>query len=234
MKLLLRSLFFPVLALCFTGCQLKQSSSQAMKPLFPEDGVPRGWVVRQWSDLAKPAESNVVWTVAGGILHGSPDRGTWLVSEREYGNFELDFEFKLGPQGNSGLALRTPMRGDPAFDAMELQMVDQRYKPDSKDTELTGAIYRALPPRQQVYKPLEWNHYQVTLSGSGMRVLLNGVVIHDLDLDQQSGTGLRHDGSSAPPLKDRPRKGHLGFQELSRGKERVQIRNARLRELPDK
>ncbi len=38
----------------------------------------------------------------------------------------------------------------------------------------------------------------------------------------------RHDGSLAPPLKDRPRRGHIGFQELSRGESQVQIRGARI------
>jgi hypothetical protein len=42
---------------------------------------------------------------------------------------------------------------------------------------------------------------------------------------------LRHNGQPAPAVKDRPRKGHIGFQELSRGTEHVQIRNARIKVL---
>jgi hypothetical protein len=42
---------------------------------------------------------------------------------------------------------------------------------------------------------------------------------------------LRHDGQPCPPVKDRPRKGHIGFQELSRGAEHAQIRNARIKVL---
>jgi hypothetical protein len=52
-----------------------------------------------------------------------------------------------------------------------------------------------------------------------------------LDLDQQAQTVKRHNGTAAPPVKDRPRRGHIGFQELSRGDEHVQIRNARFRVL---
>lgn len=185
--------------------------------------------MRQWNDLAKPATGGM-WMVRDGILHGSPDRGTWLVSEREYGDLELSFDFKLGPRGNSGLALHTPLRGDPAFDALEVQMLDLRYKPDSKDSEQTGALYRAIPPAQKVFRPEEWNHYDVTLAGSHIKVVLNDVVIHDLDLAAHAEAGLRHDGTSALPLRDRPRRGHIGFQELSRGEDRVQIRNAVIRE----
>jgi hypothetical protein len=200
--------------------------------LFREEGVPKGWRVTQWNDLAQPAPTGVVWRVEKGILHGSTTRGTWLVSERQYTNFILEFEFKLGETGNSGCALRAPMRGDPAFDGMELQMADLRYNPQAKDSELTGGLYRAVAPRKQVYRPTEWNKYRITLRGSHLHVVLNGEVIQDINLDEQNQEVKRHDGTLAPPIKDRPKFGHLGFQELSRGGSHVQIRNVRLKELP--
>jgi hypothetical protein len=199
-------------------------------PLFSEDGPPRGWIVTSWSDLSKPPEHSVTWTVKDGILTSGNPRGTWLVSEKEYADFELRFEFKLGEQGNSGLALRSPLMGDPAFDGLELQMADLRYNTAAKDSELTGGIYRAIAPRKQVYRPTEWNAYEVTLQGPRLKVVLNGEVIHDLDLGEQDQEVRRHDGSLAPAIKDRPRQGRIGFQELSRGGGNVQIRNARIRE----
>lgn len=198
--------------------------------LFPKDGVPEGWLVRTWSDVSKPVEPSVKWTVKDGILNGSA-RGTWLISKQQYSDFILKFDFKLDPLGNSGCALRAPLKGDPAFDGMELQMADYRYNTSAKDSELTGGIYRAIAPLKQVYKPTEWNSYVVSLKGSRLHVTLNGVVIHDLDLNEQNQVVLRHNGQPAPPVKDRPRKGHIGFQELSRGQEHVQIRNARIKVL---
>ncbi len=199
--------------------------------LFPEDGVPKGWLVRAWNDLSKPADGDVKWFVKDGILNGSQTRGTWLVSERQYSDFILKYEFKLGELGNSGCALRAPLFGDPAFDGMELQMADYRYNTSAKDSELTGGIYRAIAPIKQVYKPTEWNSYLITLAGSHMHVVLNGVLILDLDLSKQVQEVKRHDNSQAPPVKDRPRRGHIGFQELSRGGSHVQIRNARIKVL---
>lgn len=199
--------------------------------LFPKDGIPEGWVVRAWNDVSQPPSQATDWKVENGILHGSEPRGTWLMSEKEYGDFVLQFEFKLGPTGNSGLALRSPMKGDPAFDGMELQMADFRYNPQAKDSELTGGLYRAVAPTKQVYKPTEWNRYEITLRGSRLRVVLNGETIQDINLDEQTQEVKRHDGTLAPPIKDRPRKGHIGFQELSRGSDHVQIRNARIKVL---
>lgn len=209
-------------------------SDSGFVPLFPEDGVPKGWLVRQWDDLKKPADQGVAWKIENGVLRGSEPRGTWLVSEKEYGDFVLEFEWKLGERGNSGTALRAPMFGDPAFDGMELQMVDPRYYPADMavtPAELTGSLYKAVPPKAQVYKPTEWNKYQITCRGNSVKVILNGEPILDVRLDEQISPTKRHDGTDAPPLKGRPRKGHIGFQELSRGGGHVEIRNARIRVL---
>lgn len=207
------------------------AAEQEFKPLFPEEGAPVGWDVRAWSDVSKPGPENATWTVKDGVLHGDGARGTWLISQAEYDDFELHFEFKLGPEGNSGCALRAPPSGDPAFDGLELQMADVRYNPEAKDSELTGGLYRALAPTQQVYKPEQWNRYEISLRGSHVKVILNGTTILDTDLAQQTTVVKRHDDTDTLPLKDRPRKGRIGFQNLSRGGSPVLIRAARIRVL---
>lgn len=198
-------------------------------PLFPEEGTPKGWIVGQWNDVSKPATGD--WQVAKGVLRGGLPRGNWLMSEKEYGDFILEYEFKLGELGNSGCALRAPMKGDPAFDGLELQMADYRYNTNAKPSELTGGLYRAVAPTKQVYKPTEWNKYRIILKGPKVEVELNGEKILNMSLDDETKTVKRHDNTDAPPLKDRPRKGHIGFQNLSRGDAPVEIRNARIREL---
>jgi hypothetical protein len=216
----------------FSNSAVEQDSG--FTPLFPQDGIPTGWSVRKWDNLKEPADAGVVWKVEKGVLHGSEPRGTWLISEKEYANFVLEFEWKLGERGNSGTALRCPMFGDPAFDGMELQMVDPRYYPaDMKVTpaELTASLYKAVGPSEQVFKPMDWNKYEITCHGASVKVVLNGKRVLDVDLDKEAKTTKRHDDSDAPPLKDRRRKGHIGFQELSRGGGHVEIRNARIKVL---
>ena len=203
-----------------------------MVPLFPQAGVPAGWTVRAWDDVSKPANGNPVWKVEDGILSGGEPRGSWLLSEKTYADFILEFDFLLGERGNSGCALRAPLAGDPAFDGIEVQMADVRYNPQASESELTGGLYRAVAPRQQVYRPTEWNHYRITCRGAMVTVDLNGTRILGVDLDKETTVVKRHDGTDAPPLKARPRRGHIGFQELSSGDSRVRIRNARITELP--
>lgn len=225
-----------VIALFFTPGLLAPTvfsaePEEGFTALFPTDGIPEGWVVRRWDDVSRPADEGVQWTVKEGVLHGSEPRGTWLMSGREYGDFQLRFDFKLGERGNSGCALRSPLKGDPAFDGLELQMADLRYNPEAQPSELTGGIYRAIAPARQVYRPTAWNTYDTTLKAERLRVVLNDEIIQDIDLSQQDQEVRRHNGQSAPAIRNRPRRGHIGFQELSRGGDHVLIRNARLREL---
>ena len=235
-----KNILLSFLALSLTSCvdtpdkfvRDRDRTNSGFVALFPDDGVPQGWRVGAWNDVSKPAAGAPVWTVKGGVLHGGKPRGSWLMSEREYGDFILEFEFKLGPNGNSGCALRAPMKGDPAFDGMELQMADFRYNTNAKNSELTGGLYRALAPSEQLYKPTEWNNYHIELRGSRIVVILNGEKIQDTDLSAYSEPVKRHDNTLASGLKDRPRRGHLGFQELSRGEDQsAMIRHARIKTL---
>jgi hypothetical protein len=197
--------------------------------LFPEKGVtnPAGWTVREYANVRQLAPEGVKWRVDDeGVLHGpgatADGAGSWLLSEKQYGDFVLDFEFKLPEQGNSGVGLRVPLRGSPATDGLEAQMVDGRYYGERKvgPVELTGALYKLVPPRVQAYKPDEWNHYRITCRGPVVRLELNGQAVLDIDLDRQT----RKPERGKPP-KDRPRRGRIGFQDISRGGH-VQIRNA--------
>ena len=210
---------------------LAPAADDGFTPLFPADGPPKGWVVTEWNDLAKPAAKGVAWAVKDGVLTPGKLRGTWLVSEKEYADFVLEFEIKLTEVGNSGVALRAPMKGDPAFDGMELQVADLRYNTAAKDSELTGGIYRAIAPTKQVYKPTEWNTVRIELKGDRLKATINGELVQDVDLSKFDQPVKRHDNTNAPPVKDRPRKGHIGFQHLSRNNEPIQIKNARIKEL---
>src|SRR5690349_11654077 len=94
-----------VLLACLCGSALAEEAEK-FTPLFPKDGVPEGWLVRHWADVSKPAAEGSKFEVKDGVLQGSPERGCWLISEKEYSDFILEYEFKLGPTGNSGCAVR--------------------------------------------------------------------------------------------------------------------------------
>jgi hypothetical protein len=224
-------LFAVLASLCAGQLLAADTKEEGFVALFPDEGIPKGWRVGEWNEVSKEVPG-VHWTAQDGVLHSPKRRGNWLMSEKEYGDFILEFEIKLSERGNSGVALRAPMKGDPAFDGMELQVADYRYNTQAKDSELTGGIYRAIAPSSQVYKPTEWNKFRIELKGSHLKVTLNGQVIQNVDLNKYDQRVPRHEANRyASPIKDRPRTGHIGFQYLTSDGGPVLVRGARIKEL---
>ena len=82
-----------------------------------------------------------------------------------------------------------------------------------------------------VLEPTASHPITVEPTGKHVTVRINGEVVQDVNLDEHTQPIERHDGSPAPALKDRPRRGHIGFQELSRGGAHVLIKNAKITEM---
>jgi len=229
----LTAVFFSILFALNSQGQPKTLEA-GFTPLFPKEGIPEGWSVRDWADVKNPGPAGAAWRVTNGVLHGSEPRGTWLVSEKLYSDFVLKFEWKLGMQGNSGCGLRFPDYGDPAFDGLEVQMVDPRYYPPEQKvtpSELTSSLYLAVAGKPDRYKASEWNNYEITCKGPNVTVVLNGEEVLKVNIKEVNKTPKRHNGKDAVPMNERPLKGHIGFQELSRGGGHVEIRNVRIKEL---
>ena len=174
----------------------------------------KGWKVNEGGKME-------VWGAEKGVLYVNGSGGGWLMTEDEYGDFELRLEFKLPEKGNSGVALRSAMKGNPAFDAgMEIQLLDDEwhkvnYK-DLKPTQLTGSIYGVVPPSKEALKKIgEWNTMQITAKGPKITIDLNGQKIVDANLEDHKASEKEHPGMKHA-------KGHLGLQSHDG---RVEFRN---------
>lgn len=192
-----------ILALALTAAARAGAGVEPQfESLFTKPGVVgEGWVVRDWVDVSKPPKWPVVWEVdADGILYGtgryapgdSGDRwiGTWLLSAKEYADFVLELDFKFrngGASGNGGVALRTPLAGDPAYAGLELQITDERFErsyfPNATNAQLAGALYLVSPARELAYEPGEWNRYRIEARGPHIKVWLNETLVQDVRLD---------------------------------------------------
>jgi hypothetical protein len=127
-----------------------------------------GWKVRQ-------EKAAGCWSVDQGALtnrRGCVD----LITEARFSNFKLSLEFKLadratngGQPSNSGIYLRG---------RYEVQVLDDAGQPPKIDG--MGSVYGFLTPRFNAGKAAgEWQHYEITLLGRQVTVVLNGETILD-------------------------------------------------------
>jgi hypothetical protein len=168
-----------------------------------------GWKVNEGGKMER-------WGAEKGLLFVEGSGGGWLMTEQEYGDFEVRVDFKMPKKGNSGVALRSPMKGDPAYVGMEIQLLDDENYKDLKPWQYTGSIYGVVPPSKHVTKPAgEWQSIRIIAKGRHVTVELNGTKIVDADLDEHKDEFDKH-----PGLKRE--KGHLGLQSHDG---RVEFRN---------
>lgn len=158
------------------------------------------------------------WEVKDGVLICHGKGGGWLRTEREYENFILRLEYRISKGGNSGIFIRTSLKGRQSQTGMEVQILDSYGRKPTTTT--AGAIYGVVAPTKEASKPAgEWNEVEITCDGSRVTVILNGEKIIDVNMDEH------------PQLKERLRKGYIGLQNHG---SYVEFRNIRIKELPSK
>lgn len=150
--------------------------------------------------------------VQDGAIVWQPNKGGTIYTVAEFTNFIVRLEFKLPPGGNNGLALRYPGSGDPAYVGMcECQVLDDDYEQNTGKTidprQAHGSAYGMVAARRGFQRPVgEWNFQEVIVTGSTLKVKLNGTVILDADLAKTE----KFLADKPHPGKDRA-SGHFGF-----------------------
>jgi len=158
------------------------------------------------------------WKVEDGLLICTGQRGSWLRSLEEHGDFNLRLEYRLKPAGNSGVYARVPKNGDHhGQDAgVEVQILDDphpRYA-KLKPYQFSGSVYAVAAAQQRVGLPVgQWNRLEINCRGTDYRVTHNGVVVVDAKV------------AEFPELNRRRTTGFLGLQNHS---QEVFFRNLRL------
>lgn len=197
------------LVLLLVGCAVRPYSSDGSRLLFNGrnlDGWVRmhggEWVVERGELVAR---NGVDWST-------NPEKsGSWLRTEREYGDFVLELEYAVNAKGNSGVFIRSALEKNPAFTGHELQILDDSDLPAPKKWS-TGALYDVVAANRVMSKPAgEWNALRIEAQGRRVRAWLNGVEI------------INHDGV-------RSARGYVGLQNHD-DKAVTRFRNIRLTDL---
>ena len=187
-----------------------------------------------WQDLIAPDFSNVVepghWMMEDGILVAKDHDTLW--TKDSYGNFILDLEFKVAPESNSGVFLRSSDIKK-TLAALEIQVHESA---DGSKYGMVGALYDAKPTSKNMAKPVgEWNHLTITCRDSLISVVLNGEEVMVADLNNWPEAKKNPDGTPNKfpvALKDFARKGPIGFQGLhGKAQAPVWYRNIKIKPL---
>jgi 3-keto-disaccharide hydrolase len=210
--------FLPISFISFVAAQ---PAKDGFVPLFD------GKTLDGWTLIGGKGEGYVV---KDGMIVCPTGGGGNLFTTKEYGDFELRFEFRMPPEGsNNGLGIRAPLEGDAAYVGMELQILDEKAALAGKwgklrEAQYHGSVYDVIPAKRGAMKPAgEWNEEQVVARGRQITVTLNGSVILDANLDTVTDPAVLR---KHPGLKRAS--GHIGFLGHN---DSIEFRNIRIKEL---
>ena len=128
-----------------------------------------------------------LWKVENGVLKNGP-KTTDIATDAKFMDFRLHAEYRVGPQSNSGIALRG---------RYEVQILDDYGK--EPNTHGAAALYSRIAPSVNASrKPGEWQSYDIRLVGRTLTVVHNGVKV--LDHVQVDGlTAIANNADEAEP-----------------------------------
>jgi hypothetical protein len=173
------------------------------------------------------------WHIVDGVLtkEGSVDD---LVTREQFGNFELELDWKIGKAGNSGVFYRGTREYDHIYwSAPEYQLLDDANAPDGRRRLTAAAAAYGLyaPPAGVVKRFGEWNKTRIVIKGSHVEHWLNGqmVVAYDLGSPEWKAKVAASKFSQYPNY-GLAKTGFIGIQGDHPGS--LELRHIRIRELP--
>ena len=152
-------------------------AQKGFKPLFD------GKTTKGWHSYGKNS-AGAGWKAENGVLHFDPDaakdgQGGDLVTNAEYANFHLKLDWKIAPNGNSGILFY--VKEDAAkypntfSTGLEMQVLDNDGHPDGKITKhRAGDLYDLIQSKSEPVKPVgEWNSAEIISKNGKLTLILN-------------------------------------------------------------
>lgn len=191
-----------------------------------------------WTSVGKTTGPEKGWTIEDGILtvnKGGPQHGRDIITQKEFSEFDLYFEFRLTKAANSGLKYLFRKYEQGGWLGNEYQVLDDDFHPDAKagrdGNRKTAALYDILPTGKKEMKATgEWNSARIVVKGSKVTHYLNGKKVVTYDRNSQTyrdAVGLSK-FKDAKPLFGTVEKGHILLQDHQ---DEVSFRNIKIRDL---
>jgi hypothetical protein len=178
------------------------------------------------------------WAVEGKVLHVLPGKhGGDLMTKEEFEDFELSYEWKVSPGGNSGVIYKVVETKGPSWHTgFESQVLDDTLHGDGKNPKTSaGALYALIAPNadKKVNPVGEWNTAKIIVKGAHGEHWLNGKKVVEYEQGSPQLQALIAESKFAkiknPELPfGSVKKGHICFQ--AHGQE-VWFRDLKIRKL---
>lgn len=187
--------------------------------LYNRGKVPSAWVVVNGELYCKPD---------GRLEHGD------LVSDKEYENFDLQFDWKIIRYGNSGVfidvqedtAIRTAWASGP-----EYQLLDDSNPDYANPLKRSGALFGLFPQLHaaDIRPGGEWNQSRIVQRNGKVEFYLNGISTLEEDFRSPAWADtVRKSHFGQFPEFGKHTRGRIGLQDWSKG---VSFRNLKIKEL---
>jgi hypothetical protein len=176
------------------------------------------------------------WRVEGDALAFVPGgdsaaRGD-IITRDQYGDFELAYEWKVAPAGNSGVMYRAGESHQFVWETgPEMQVLDNGRHPDGKNPLTSaGAAYGLYAAASDVTRPVgEWNAARIVARGPHVEHWLNGTKLVEYEQGSEDWRRrVRESKFGTLPAFGTLRRGHIALQDHG---DRVWYRDIRIRQL---
>ncbi|MCU0450437.1 MAG: DUF1080 domain-containing protein [Bernardetiaceae bacterium] len=187
----------------------------------------------QWRNF-KSQTLNPNWVVQDGAIHLAARGGGYIVTKKQYENFELQLEWKIAKNGNSGIffhVVEDPELTQPWHSGPEMQVLDNDGHPDAKiKTHRAGDNYDLQACTEETVKPAgEWNKVKLIVNRGQVQHWLNGKKVVEYQLGSPEWEAMYQKSKfRVMPKYGKAGKGHLALQDHG---DLVWFRKIRVREL---
>jgi hypothetical protein len=172
------------LALAAMAAGAAQAADNALTPAEKSAGwtlLFDGKDTAGWHGFGTPG-SDGGWSVKDGVLSPDPKRSKDLVSDGEFADFELSFDWKISPKGNSGVMYHVLDQGDETYwSGPEYQILDNAH--GERPPQQAGALFALYAPSKDATRPVgQFNHARIVVDHGHVQHWLNGVKVVEYDL----------------------------------------------------
>jgi hypothetical protein len=223
---------------CKAQSQPPQSTKTAGHNTLTSEEKAAGWRLlfdgessAGWRNYGKPTISDG-WKVQDGALTRVGAGGD-IITNDQFGNFELSIDWKIEPGGNSGIFYRASEEKDEIYwNAVEMQVLDDAKHPDGQSPLTSaGAAYDLYPvPPGHVHPGGEWNTARLIVNGNHVEHWLNGFKMVEYELGSRDWDSKVAGSKFKPhPKFGKNAQGHIGLQDHGNV---VAFRNIKIKVLP--